>query len=105
MRTGLAKELRAILRSHPEGLTTTALTDMTGRDKENVRKQLNQMPDTYIDRWEGPHRGQYNSVWCIVVPPDDCPHPTKQMVAVRSRARRDSREDEREANARREASD
>ena len=98
-------ELRAILRGHPDGLTPTALADMTGRDRANVRTYLAKMPDTYIDRWEGPHRGQYNAVWCVVIPPDNCPHPTKEVVAVRPRPRRDTREDEREADARYYAND
>lgn len=105
MRTGLVQELRAILRSHPDGLNTAALADMTGRDRKNVRDYLYKMCDTYIDRWDGPYRGQYNAVWCVVVPPDNCPHPTRGVVAVRPRTRRDSREDEREADARYEGND
>jgi hypothetical protein len=92
MRTGLVRDLRAILRSHPDGLTVRELADMTGRENGNVAKYLGFMPDTYIDRWEGPskkYHGQYAAVWCIVVPPDNCPHPTKPMVAVRSRGRKD----------------
>ena len=89
MRTGLIHELRAILRSHPEGLTTSALVAMTGRERNNVRSYLVRMPDVYIDRWEGPNRGQYTAVWCIVIPPDNCPHPTKDVVAVRSGRRKD----------------
>jgi hypothetical protein len=105
MRTGLIQELRAILRGHPDGLTTVALADMTGRDRHNVRKLLIEMPDTYVDRWDGPHRGQYNAVWCVVIPPDNCPHPTRKVVAVRPRIRRDTREDERQADARYESND
>lgn len=97
MKTSLIKELRAILRGHPEGLSTPALAAMTSRKNNNVRNTLMRMPDVYIDRWLPTTQKSYSAVWCIVTPPDDCPHPTRQVVAVRSRTRRDSREDEREA--------
>lgn len=99
MRTNLSHRLRAILRGHPDGLSTTALMDMTGMlNRYNMTRRLHEMPDTYIDRWEKGNRS-YNAIWCIVVPPDDCPHPKREVVAVRPSARRDSREDERKANS------
>ena len=102
MRTNLTHQLRAILKSHPEGLSTVALSNMTGRNNTNVGRLLHNMPDVYIDRWEkykfGAHNVGYQAVWCIVTPPDNCPHPTREVVAVRSRTRKDSSEDEREEN-------
>lgn len=83
MRTGAIQKLRAILHCHPEGLTTTALSDMIGSERSNVAKYLQSMPDAYIDRWEKAQRGAYKAVWCIVEVPDDCPRPTKKVVAVR----------------------
>lgn len=93
MRTNLTNRVRAILRSHPDGLTAAALKDMTNASSNKiVYKRLSEMPDTYIDRWEktGPH---YRSVWCIVTPPDDCPHPTGRVVAVRPGRWKDFAED------------
>lgn len=89
MRTGLVRDLRSLLRAHPDGFTAAKLAELTDRDKHNVTKYLKFMPDTYIDRWEGPQRGQYSAVWCVVIPPSDCPHPTKEMVAVRPSRRKD----------------
>jgi len=88
MRTGLVRDLRSLLRAHPDGFTAAKLAELTDRDKYNVTKYLKFMPDTYIDRWE--QNGQrYTPIWCVVTPPDDCPHPTKEVVAVRPRGRRD----------------
>ena len=70
-------ELRALLRASPDGLTPAELANRTGRDKHNITRLLRHMPDTYVDRWEGPKRGQYAAVFCVVVPPPDCPHPTR----------------------------
>lgn len=77
MRTGLIKELRARLRANPDGLTAAELAKLTGRDRYNILSYLKRMPDVYVDRWEGPVRGQYIAVFCVVVPPPDCPHPTR----------------------------
>lgn len=80
MRTGLTHELRMHLRANPDGLTTKELAALTGRDKNNIRTTIKRMPDTYIDRWEGPYRGQYSAVYCVVIPPPDCPKPTKEKT-------------------------
>jgi hypothetical protein len=45
------------------------------RDKANIKKIIRAMPDAYIDRWEAVPRKQYAAVWCVVVPPEDCPRP------------------------------
>lgn len=89
MRTNATKHIRQLLQENPDGLTLKTIAERVDRDEKNVRKLLINMPDTYIDRWDGPVRGQYAAVWCIVVPPDNCPHPTKPMVAVRSGRRKD----------------
>jgi len=38
------------------------------------------MPDSYIDRWSGPHRGQWAAVWCVVEVPEDCPKPDEKNM-------------------------
>ena len=76
--------IRDILRNSPEGISTGELAKrLGGCCTNNLRTAIRKMPDAYIDRWEGPIRGQYEAVWCVVVPPDDCPHPTREVVAVR----------------------
>jgi hypothetical protein len=45
----------------------------------NTGQVLKNMPDTYIDRWVKKTergRGKWTAVWCIVIPPLDCPQPT-----------------------------
>jgi hypothetical protein len=67
--------IRVALRGIPDGMTLNELSELLGRPQYNVRKVLKAMPDTYIDRWEIAPRKQYKAVWCIVVPPSDCPRP------------------------------
>jgi len=71
----LVKSVRVTLRGIPDGATLEDLSELLDRSKYNVRKVLKNMPDTYIDRWEVAPRGQYKAVWCVVIPPTDCPRP------------------------------
>lgn len=87
MRTYATRDIRQLLRDNPDGLDLKTIAERVERSEGNVRKLLKDMPDTYIDRWEGPTRGQYTAIWCIVIPPDDCPHPTRRSVAVPNRKR------------------
>jgi len=72
------KSIRGTLREIPDGMTLEELSELLNRPKSNVRKVLKAMPDVYIDRWEVAPRGQYKAVWCIVIPPTDCPRPEGQ---------------------------
>jgi hypothetical protein len=69
------QEIRALLRTHSDGMTLEQIVWAVKRDKANVKKNVRAMPDAYIDRWEAVPRRQYAAVWCVVVPPEDCPKP------------------------------
>jgi len=70
--------VRKVLRESEDGLTAKQITDAVGVDKDPLSRILQTMPDAYIDRWSGPTRGQYSAVWCVVVPPENCPRPTRE---------------------------
>lgn len=70
-------EIRALLRANDDGMTVNQLSDALGLRPDVLRNSLLAMPDVYIDRYLEPVRGQYPAVWCAVVPPPNCPHPTK----------------------------
>jgi hypothetical protein len=69
------QQIRALLREHSDGMTLEQIVWAVKRDKANVKKNVRAMPDAYIDRWEAVPRRQYAAVWCVVVPPEDCPKP------------------------------
>lgn len=69
-------EIRALLRAHDDGMTVVQISTALGIKPVNARQALGDMPDVYIDRYLAPVRGQYPAVWCAVVPPPNCPHPT-----------------------------
>jgi hypothetical protein len=75
MRTGLSKRLREALREHGEGLTARELSFKLAANTKAITRRLHEMPDTYIDRWLAT-TGPYAAVWCVVVPPPNCPRPT-----------------------------
>lgn len=71
-------EIRAALRARPDGMTLNELVALfPDRARYNIRKSLQNLPDAYIDRWESAPSKAYKAVWCVVIPPEDCPHPTK----------------------------
>ena len=72
--------VRKVLRESEDGLTAKQITEAVGVDKDPLSRILQTMPDAYIDRWAGPTRGQYSAVWCVVIPPENCPHPVNFEV-------------------------
>ena len=74
--------IRELLRSHPDGLTAEQIQRSLGISKpETVRRCLDAMPDTYIDRWTKTRncRGQFLAIWCLVDVPANCPYPTDRF--------------------------
>ena len=71
-------DIRDLLRNNPDGMSVNQIKAvLTNISKhETVRKCLERMPDAYIDRWIKAKRGQYEAIWCVVVPPPNCPYPT-----------------------------
>ena len=74
-----------------DGLTTRQLQFRLGIEQRTICKALKAMPDTYVDRWTGPHRGQWAAVWCVVDVPEDCPKPDENIQAAQVQAQRANR--------------
>lgn len=72
--------LRKALREHEQGLSAIQLANAYNLNPKTVRRALEHMPDTYIDRWRKASRGQYEAVWCAVRVPANCPHPKDRFV-------------------------
>jgi hypothetical protein len=70
-----APKVREQLIAEPDGLTIAQLHDILGIRKDTLDNCLATMPDVYIDRWEGPYRGQWAAVYCVYLPPPNCPRP------------------------------
>ena len=70
--------VRATLRQHTDGMTMTEIANTTGIPYRSIYTAVSSMPDIYIDRWIQPNGAyRYQSVWCVVTPPANCPHPNK----------------------------
>jgi hypothetical protein len=69
--------VRKVLRDSEDGLTVKQIMDLSQVHTDSLSRILQKMPDAYIDRWSGPTKGQYSAVWCVVVPPENCPQPSK----------------------------
>ena len=72
-------EVREVMQAHPDGLTLKELhAKFPTRTLPNIRRTLKRLPEAYIDRWEeSGARKIYKAVWCVVIRPEDCPHPIK----------------------------
>jgi len=76
MRKSNVLALRILLRGDADGLTVAQMADLTGAPENSVLRSLKAMPDAYIDRWTTTGRQRYyRAVWCVVVPPENCPKP------------------------------
>ena len=73
------QKIRDLLKNS-DGLTTKQLQYRLEVDQRTLCKSLKSMPDSYIDRWTGPHRGQWAAVWCVVEVPEDCPKPDEKNM-------------------------
>ena len=75
MRTQAAQSLRMLLRANPDGLDVGTIANYLEREPSNVRARLKDMPDAYIDRWIKQSGNPPTAIWCVVVPPENCPKP------------------------------
>lgn len=76
----ITSRVREQLRKTDDGLTCAQLTTVLGVKDGVVYDRLRAMPDTYIDRWVCEGIGRPAAVWCVVVPPADCPPPEKKRA-------------------------
>jgi len=73
------EDVRRVLRDNPDGLTVEQIVALIAAPNNTINRLLKNMPDAYIDRWQ--RRGVKNymsAVWCVVVPPENCPRPNRR---------------------------
>lgn len=81
----LTDAIREKLRESPEGMTARQLAQCEGVlpfGTRSVHGALKKMPDAYIDRWVATRSGVYAAVWCVVVPPENCPFPSTEASSA-----------------------
>jgi len=66
--------IRMLLQQYHDGLTVSEITERLEKDRASINNALKCMPDSYIDRWTE-RRKQWAAVWCVIVPPQNCPKP------------------------------
>jgi predicted Zn-ribbon and HTH transcriptional regulator len=83
-------KIRQLLRQYQDGLTAKEISERLEKRHDTIYAALQNMPDTYIDRWlEAQQQLPPQAVWCAVVPPENCPkprpnEPTKRPTKLRS---------------------
>ena len=76
--------VRMLLQKYYDGLTVTEIAERIEKKKDAVRRALLNMPDAYVDRWTS-CRKQWAAVWCVVVPPENCPKPKDTHDGTRTK--------------------
>jgi hypothetical protein len=77
MSTSKHPDIRRLLQQYHDGLTAQDIADRLELKVDSVHNSLRHMPDAYIDRWLAAKQGRREeSVWCVIVTPEDCPRPT-----------------------------
>lgn len=76
--------IRGMLRDKGKGMSAQLIADTLGLDADYVRVMLNQMPDTYIERWDRTKTGRgWLAVWNVAVVPPDAMRPKSAAVERR----------------------
>lgn len=78
MSTPPQHRIRMLLQKYHDGLTLLDISQYLNMNYTNAGRSLEKMPDAYIDRWVpkvGKGRGKWSAVWCVIVPPENCPMP------------------------------
>ncbi len=69
------KLAREVLRAS-DGLTVEQVAQAADIGLSRAYRIINAMPDAYIDRWTRfGGVGRPSAIWCVVVPPENCPPP------------------------------
>jgi hypothetical protein len=75
MRTFATKSIRTLLQQALDGLDVGTIANVLDREPSSIRSRLKQMPDAYIDRWIRQNGHAPMAIWCVVIPPENCPKP------------------------------
>jgi predicted Zn-ribbon and HTH transcriptional regulator len=77
-------KIRQLLRQYQDGLTAKEISERLEKRHDTIYAALQNMPDTYIDRWlKAEQQLPPQAVWCAVVPPENCPKPRPKKSNVR----------------------
>ena len=92
MRKSNHHAIRMALQKYPDGLTAYEIVERIEGHHSSVRRSLLSMPDAYIDRWTASRNSEWTAVWCVVVPPENCPEPLEKFLdRTRNKSKRPSR--------------
>jgi chromosome segregation and condensation protein ScpB len=67
--------IRALLHQNPDGLMVSEIAKVLGVEHRSIKVALQNMVDTYIDRWVKLRSAPMAAVWCAIEVPPNCPKP------------------------------
>jgi hypothetical protein len=87
--------IRMLLQQYHDGLTVTDIAERMEKSRGAINRALPEMPDAYIDRWTS-NKSQWAAVWCVIVPPENCPKPKESPLEQAQRHSKLRRVEQRE---------
>lgn len=67
--------IRLHLHEYQDGMGVAQLSKHLEIAQSAVLRALKAMPDAYIDRWVERYHKPPHAIWCVVIPPENCPKP------------------------------
>jgi hypothetical protein len=65
-------------------MTVLDLAEQLDRRADSIYAALRNMPDSYIGSWtEAQRQAPAEAVWCLIVPPKNCPKPNARNTKLR----------------------
>ena len=71
-------KIRACLGNSPDGMSIAELGGCTQIKSDTVRRSIKTCFGVYIDRYDGPIRGQWRAVYMLADVPQDAPIPERK---------------------------
>ena len=78
MSTPHHNKIRECLAKAPDGMSISELAMCTQISADSLPKSLKTCFGVYIDRYEGPFRGQWRAVYMLVNVPENAPKPERK---------------------------
>lgn len=74
-------KIRVCLTGSPDGMSIAELAQCTQIREDTLRNSIATCFGVYVDRYDGPFRGQWRAIYVLVEVPENAPMPEKKRGA------------------------
>lgn len=73
-------KVRACLADSSDGLSIAEIAKCTQIEADSLRQSIKTCFGVYVDRYEGPIRGQWQAIYMLAEVPEDVPMPDRKKL-------------------------